>query len=424
MDQRSRIRGSTSSVRIVTPMIARQARCIGEGITVICAATPWDGIKFQDRHLAERLSQWRPVLYVDPPRSVAANFRGRSGREWAARLVTESPTLSRLTLPAPPWPERPGVVRLTTLVFRSELRRAIRHMGAPVSAVIGSSTLVNPFGACREGLKVYWAQDDQVGGARMAGFSPERVARGEAAMVQAADLIVASNPEVARTWTRTGRTVTLIPFGCDDELFSGTDEAVPAPDVALPRPIAGFVGGLVPDRIDVRMLEAVADAGVSLLLVGPAHTRQGLGPLQELIARPNVHWTGPRPFGALPSYLRVVDVGLVPYSDTAFNRGSFPLKTLEYLAAGKPVVATDLPAIRWLDCDWVRIAGDPAGFADAVSEILGQEPDREATKARKAFARRHSWDVRARDFADIIDRALPSAGVNGSVPNRERHERQ
>ena len=71
--------------------------------------------------------------------------------------------------------------------------------------------------------------------------------------------------------------------------------------------------------------------------------------MEALIARPNVHWLGTKPFAELPSYLGAIDVGLTPYAQSAFNRASFPLKTLEYLAAGRPAVASDLPAHRWLD---------------------------------------------------------------------------
>ena len=62
----------------------------------------------------------------------------------------------------------------------------------------------------------------------------------------------------------------------------------------------------------------------------------------------------------------------MPYRDTPFNRGSFPLKTLEYLAAGRAVVATDLPAIRWLNTDLISVATTPAAFADHVARLASE----------------------------------------------------
>jgi len=74
-----------------------------------------------------------------------------------------------------------------------------------------------------------------------------------------------------------------------------------------------------------------------------------------------VRWVGPQPYGALPGYLRLMDVGVVPYRDSAFNRGSFPLKTLEYLAAGRGVVATD----RWHQAGMALLFGMITGFGAA-----------------------------------------------------------
>jgi len=116
-----------------------------------------------------------------------------------------------------------------------------------------------------------------------------------------------------------------------------------------------------------------------------------------------VTWVGPKPFGALPGYLRVIDVGLVPYRNSAFNRGSFPLKTLEYLAAGRGVVGTGLPATRWLGTDLVRIADQPAAFADAVEREAARPRTAALAATRREFAARHSWARRAADIHAAIE---------------------
>ncbi len=373
-------------------------------VVVMCAATPWDGTKFQDRHLAEHLSASMPVLYVDPPHSPL----GARRKPWLAdsvrrpRLRLMAPSLARLTVMGPVYPLRPGVVVVTEQLVRHALRKACRELDASVRAVISAGLFIGPFGSCGEKLKVFWAQDDLVGAAGMIGYAPDRIGRSEASRAREADVIVASNPNVADTWRRRGYDPVLIPFGCDDAAFAET-EAAPLPDdVRLPSPIAGFVGGLTPERIEIPMLEAVAERGHSLLLVGPAHRTQGVRGLERLLSFANVQWVGNRPFEALPSYLRMIDVGLVPYADTAFNRGSFPLKTLEYLAAGKPVVSTDLPATRWLGTDLVRIEGTPAAFADAVGASFGSARAPDLVEARRAFAHQHSGKRRAADFAELL----------------------
>ena len=92
----------------------------------------------------------------------------------------------------------------------------------------------------------------------------------------------------------------------------------------------------------------------------------------------------------------------MPYRDSPFNRGSFPLKTLEYLAAGRAVVATDLPAIRWLATELVCIADGAAGFADQVDRLLAQPGTPDMLARRQAFAARHSWAGRAAEIHEAI----------------------
>jgi teichuronic acid biosynthesis glycosyltransferase TuaH len=171
--------------------------------------------------------------------------------------------------------------------------------------------------------------------------------------------------------------------------------------VHLEGPIAAFVGHLN-SRTDLALLEGVADAGVGLLLIGPKAAAFEPERFARLIGRSNVAYLGYRSFEDLPSYLKLVDVGLVPYGPTEFNRWSFPMKTLEYLAAGRPVVATSLPAIHWLDTDLVAVADTPREFAVSVQQQaeLAHQPD--LVERRRAFARKHSWADRADRLARLL----------------------
>jgi teichuronic acid biosynthesis glycosyltransferase TuaH len=200
--------------------------------------------------------------------------------------------------------------------------------------------------------------------------------------------------------------VTLIPYGSDPETFAGVEDATPAPGVALAPPVAVLIGQFN-DRVEPTLLEAVADRGISLLLVGPAGADAAW--LHRLDERPNVTWVGPQPFDALPGYLAHASVGLVPYTHSAFNRASFPLKTLEYLSAGLPAVSTGLPATLWLDPgdpELIAIAEGPEAYADAVEAALALPLTPERRELRRAFARAHSYERRAADFLATIDRHL------------------
>lgn len=372
------------------------------GIVVVPAANNWDGVRFHDRQLAENLTEFAPVLYVDPPISLIS---ARRRPEYASllkepRLRIVAPRLARLTPVVLPGMERPGMATVTRLLMARAIRRAARQLGGNVATVLESSVLVPVAGLCGEDRKIYWAQDDFVGSAELLGLSATRIARGEKKLLGQVDTIIAANPSVADSLRSAGHDPALIPYGCDIDMFKESPGTPPADDVTLPGPIAGFMGH-IGDRIDIELLEAVAQTGVSLLLVGPRHPRFAIDRMASLLARPNVQWVGPRDFEDLPRYLRLMDVGLVPYNFSAFNIGSFPLKMLEYLAAGVGVVATDLPAVRWLDSDFIRVASEPAAYADAVLEAL-KDPRPEDAAARQEFAGRHSWKRRAQAFAEVM----------------------
>ena len=98
----------------------------------------------------------------------------------------------------------------------------------------------------------------------------------------------------------------------------------------------------------------------------------------------------------------MIDVGLVPYGDTEFNKYSFPMKTLEYLAAGRPVVATSLPAIRSLDTDLVTLADTPSAFAASVAEDAPLARVPELVARRRGFAGEHSWGERAARLSELL----------------------
>jgi teichuronic acid biosynthesis glycosyltransferase TuaH len=378
-----------------------------DDLIVLCAANNLDGMKVADLHLAEHLSRLAPVLYVDPPMS---HLTPRKHPETAKalrepRLRLQQPRLARLTPVVQPFPSRPGLAGMSCALIRRYLRRATARLGGRVTAVISAWPQYPVFGSCGEHVSVYWAQDDFLGGAALLGLNVGLLARQESRVAADADLVVAANPVVATAWRDRGQRPLLIPFGADIDAYRDVERAARPADADLPGPVAGFVGRLN-GRTDLHLLEAIADRGRSLLLVGPKDPAFEPVRFAALQRRRNVRWVGPKDFGALPGYLQVIDVGLVPYLDTPFNRGSFPLKALEYLAAGRAVVSTDLPATRWLETDLISIAAGPEPFADQVDHMLAEPRTPPVLARRQEFAARHSWARRATDIYDAVTRGV------------------
>jgi glycosyltransferase involved in cell wall biosynthesis len=374
-----------------------------DDLIVLCATSPYDAMPMGDWHLAKALSRVAPVLFVDPPMSWLTPLRRPGAADALARprLRVLEPGLARLTPVVQPCPSKPGMADLAAAITRRCLHRSVAALGGRVGAVISGWPQYRVHGACRERVGVYWAKDDFVGGAALLGERPRLVEFRERRVAAAADLVVAANPVVARTWRSRGLEPVLIPFGTDATAYLDVDSAPLPDDVDLPSPVAGFIGR-INSRMDLGLLESIAIKGRSLLLVGPKDPAFQPERFAALTDRPNVRWVGPKPFAELPNYMRVIDVGLVPYLDTAFNRGSFPLKTLEYLAAARPVVGTDLPAIRWLATDLVCIANGPVDFADQADRLAATARTPGMMTRRREFAASHSWACRAHEMREAI----------------------
>lgn len=375
-----------------------------DGLIVLCSANNWDAVKLADKHMAEQLTAHAPVLFVDPPVSHLTRFKnpvaGASARGPRLRMV--APRLARYTPVVAPKPSHPAMVGLTSRLMRRQLRHTVRRLGAQVHAVIATDVLLDVYGACGEQRRVYWWQDDPVAGAAYWGADTDRLRREEERLARSSDLVVAVNEMAVGRWQDQGVHAAHLPNGCDTAFLADVDASDPPPDVRLRGPVAGFVGH-INSRTDLALLEAVADAGVSLLLVGPKDPAFEPARFDRLVARDGVAWVGPRPFEELPAYLKLIDVGLVPYAATDFNRYSFPMKTLEYLAAGRAVVATSLPALLWLETDLVALADTPEAFAAAVTHEAATARDPELIGRRREFASRHTWAKRAERFVELLE---------------------
>lgn len=376
-------------------------------MVIVVGGTSWDDPMWHsERHVALHLSARIPVLWIDPPLSLVSSRRPPNPRRMLrdSRLTQVHPNIWRLTPVTVPGVSRPLLRDIANWQCRRATQQATRAIGARIRATIVAS-FTDMLEVVPGSRRVFYATDDFVAGAMLMGVSGRWLEKMERRQLECADVVIAVSEELHRKWIAKHDTIVVVPNGCDAARFAATDEAPLPADVRLPSPIAGYVG-LMSERVDLRMLESVADTGASLLLVGPRQPTYDIGKMEPLLARSNVQWVGGKAFEDIPSYMRIIDVGLTPYAQTAFNRGSWPLKTIEYLAAGRPVVATDLPAHRELDTPEIAIARTPDEFATLTSALLARGSSPETAAATRAFARRHSWSERT----DLISQAIGLEG--------------
>ncbi len=380
-----------------------------ENLVVVCGATPYAGVRLLDQHLADGLSEYAPVLYVDPPLSVLTRFRNRRAFEasYGSGLHHVARRLHVLSPRVLPLKERPIGKQVALALTRRAMRRAVASLGASSVAAVIVPSLDPLFGALGERVSVFYASDDFVAGAELMGLGQRRLRRLAQQQPRRADLVVAVSPTLVEGLRGPGVEPVLIPNGCDVDHFGRT--AVPS--VESP-PVVAFVGHLS-DRVDVDLLNDVAAAGVELVIVGAKQATLSAGRFDALLGRENVEWLGEIDYEHLPEVLSRATTCLLPYTDSAFNRASFPLKVLEYLAAGRRVVATNLPAMVWLDTELVSIAARASDFTPLVLASVASPLGQQEVAQRRAFASRHSWEDRVQRLAGLL--GLGGSAVGGGT---------
>jgi glycosyltransferase involved in cell wall biosynthesis len=203
----------------------------------------------------------------------------------------------------------------------------------------------------------------------------------EAALARGADLVVAVTEPLRTKLSALGASCVLVRNGCDPEHFGAVAGRVRS---AGP-PVAGFFGG-IHDWFDSRLLAAVARArpGWQYWLVGDTY----LGEVERLRAQANVRFLGELPYADLPRVVSHFDVGIIPFKVTPLTRVAETVKVYEMIAAGLPVIATDLPELRRL-APLVALAAGADEFAACLDAALAAP--QAARAARRELARSSSW---------------------------------
>jgi glycosyltransferase involved in cell wall biosynthesis len=384
------------------------------GETVICLATQeWDAHWSVAQQVASRLVPANRVIYVEPFHPPFAWMR-RQHRLLKTQRDSGVPRVREvrpgLTVYRPSGPYLPGNMRLPVIhlwnsrLYRRELLRMMRSLNIrePILWAFFAQTL--SVGSLPVKLFVYDCVDDWP-----SFFSKpvERrwVERIDAGLTARADIVFTGSDPLAKKKSGKNSRIRVVNHGADIAHFmkAAAPETVEPPDIAsLPHPRIGFVGMIDPLRFDPDLIARLAmNESHQIVIVGGFLD----GAEKSIPARNNVHRLGMKHVGELPAYIKGFDVCIMPYRINETTRYIFPLKLFEYLATGKPVVATPIPAVE-LHRDYLHVADTPEAFARAVEMALHNDSSAESERRRR-HALGGDWgahvDKKARAIAEEFD---------------------
>ncbi|HLW21187.1 MAG TPA: glycosyltransferase [Cyclobacteriaceae bacterium] len=226
--------------------------------------------------------------------------------------------------------------------------------------------------------------------------------------IQHADLSIVTSKQLQKDLTDlSGKQVEYLPNAADFELFKTafTDKLEKPEDLQnIAHPIIGYTGNIC-HRVDYNLIQAICQAhpDKNLVMVGP---RNHYGHTSiDLDAIPNLHFLGPKRLEQLPSYLAHFDVLILPFLINDVTKSIYPLKINEYLASGKPIVATpfseDIKAFGHL----ISLEADHSLFSDGIEREL-KENSMEKSIRRNEEASKNTWEARVNSFWTLLQQAL------------------
>lgn len=310
----------------------------------------------------------------------------------------------------------PALRRLNNALLRWALRRGARKagLGRPILWTYNphAHELID---SLDPSLVVYHCVDDV---AAQEGIDRPSFEAAERALAARADLVLVSARPLEDHMRRLGAEgVVYLPNVADVDHFRAA-ESLPEPEpmASMPRPRLLFAGAVAAKKLDIGLLVELARRHPewSLVLVGPVGEGDPRGDLGELRGLHNVLFAGGASFAELPAWIGAADVCLIPYLHNSYTASVFPMKVYEYLAAGRAVVSTRLPALRGVE--------GPA-FADGVDDFEAEiqvalrADGEDERRRRRELAEAHSWTARVREIGDLVRASEEApAGMPTSAP--------
>jgi glycosyltransferase involved in cell wall biosynthesis len=386
------------------------------GENIVCFAKDWDDDPTSNTHVMRILARENHVLWlnsigmrrptVGSARDVRRMIRRlddfrRGAHQVAPGLWVASPI-------ALPLPHHRLATRLNRTLLRATIGRLRRQLGMHDFQLWSFLPNVADYADLGQSLLVYYCTDNWL---HLAGADGAALEAMERQLCRRADLVFGTSRWLVDAKRPYNPETHLASHGVDHAHFAAalTADLPPPPELADVRgPVLGLIG-LIDERIDLGLLEAVAvrHPEWTIAMIGTT-----LVDTAALARHENVRVLGRQPYARLPQFCRRFSVGLVPFLVNDFTRDINPIKLREYLSAGLPVVATALPEVGAY-VPLAAVTHDADEFIRAVETALRDDsPERRHERSRAMLA--ETWEAKVDALGHHVMRIR--RGANGLRP--------
>lgn len=377
---------------------------------VIVGQQPWDvEIGSNCKNIAIEFSKHNRVLYVNAPLDRISLIKGDfSDKKMIKRKnVIDKKETGLIKLSETMWNLYPDIIiesinwivvhslfRLFNLMnnkrFAKSIRKAIEELEFENFILFNDNDMFRSFHLkelLKPSISVYYSRDFMT----FTGYWKRHGESLEPKLIAKSDICVANSTYLAEYCRKFNPNSYYVGQGCELEVFLNySSKKIPADILRITGIKIGYVGALNSVRLNKEIFLAIAKHRTdwSLILVGPEDDNFKKSDLHQY---GNIYFLGAKDPSLLPNYIDSFDVCLNPQQINQLTIGNYPRKIDEYLAMGKPVVATNTPFMDAVFSKFTYLADTEADFIKLIEKAISEQSEIKINE-RKKFASSHSWE--------------------------------
>lgn len=248
-------------------------------------------------------------------------------------------------------------------------------------------------------ISIYYCRDFVIGEK----YWKKNGTRLEPQLAAKSDIVLTNSTHFAERFQKYNPKTFPIETGVNLTLYDAKKNwEIPEDMKAIPHPIIGYVGTINSTRLDSELLYQLAQklSDYSFVFTGPEDEGFQKHEIHQLA---NVYFLGKKPVKVLPAYITGYDVCINPQMVNDITDGNYPLKIDEYLAMGKPTVATSTHTMRDIFSEYTFLPSNEEEYLHAIKNAVDEINDTEKKEARIRFAQTHSWGHSVQKIYHIIE---------------------
>ena len=389
---------------------------------VVIGIQPWNiEIGSNCKNIASEMSKNNRVLYINPPLgriSYLKESKHNINMDRVAVLKGNKNPLTKISDSL--WEYNPKTVtepvnrisnnfifdllnKMNCKRFAKEINRAVKAMGFTNYILFNDSSMfIGNY--LNEHLdydtQIYYIRDNLINSPNPYWHTHGK--RMEAEMIKKADVVVTNSiyySDYAKSYNNLSF---MVGQGCDTSMFDykTQNKAIPDELKDIKQPIIGYVGSITKKRLDIELIEfiAITNPQWSIVLIGPEDESFKNSSLHQIN---NIVFLGSKPEKELPNYISGFDVCLNPQVLNNTTIGNYPRKIDEYLAMGKPVVATETKAMEYFS-DYTYLGTTKSDYVNLIQKAI-TENSKELAEKRRVFALTHSWENNVKEIWKALE---------------------